>query len=221
MDGWEGLRIIENAITLNLTDLDNCYIWRLKGRDMTTGRTKTDFLSFLDFLGEKGLLAKATAQSRKASANKVLAILDADELQDVTAIDLDDVMYRFSNLEGQNYKPQSLQVYKSRVRSALDDFVNYKENPLAFKPAMQSRVKGAKKPSSVASSLSQAGKGKDARLQEQSSSPAPIQTRPSDDILPIPLRHGLTVKIAHLPFDLTPAEAKKIANIILAHATET
>jgi len=188
---------------------------------MTTGRTKNDFLSFLDFLSEKGLLAKATAQSRKASANKVFAILDADETQDVTTIDLDELMYRFSNLEGQNYKPQSLQVYKSRIRSALDDFANYKENPLAFKPALQSRARGVKKSSSVVSEPSKAGSGKAVSIDERSPSPEPIQTRLSDDILPIPLRQGLTVKIAHLPFDLTSAEAKKIANIILAHAAET
>lgn len=188
---------------------------------MTTGRTKTEFLSFLDFLSDKGLLTKATAQSRKAAANKVFAILDADEAQDVTAIDLDELMYRFSNLEGQKYKPQSLQVYKSRIRSSLDDFISYKDNPLAFRPALQSRAKGLKKSNSVASTLSQAVKGKDASGEEQSTFPTPIQTRPSDEILPIPLRQGLTVKIAHLPFDLTPAEAKKIANIILAHATET
>ncbi|MDT8329159.1 MAG: hypothetical protein RQ750_17615 [Roseovarius sp.] len=188
---------------------------------MTTGRTKTDFLSFLDFLSEKGLLAKATAQSRKASANKVFAILDADEAKDVTTIDLDELMYRFSNLAGQNYKPQSLQVYKSRIRSALDDFISYKENPLGFKPALQSRSKGAKKSNQLVSALSQAKNGKGVNVQEHIPSSDPIQTRPSDDILPISLRHGLTVKIAHLPFDLTPAEAKKIANIILAHATET
>lgn len=188
---------------------------------MTIGRTKTDFLSFLDFLSEKGLLAKATAQSRKASANKVFAILDADEAQDVTTIDLDALMYRFSNLEGQNYKPQSLQVYKSRIRSALDDFISYKEDPLSFRPALQSRARGAKKSSPVVIEPTKVGSGKDVNVQERSPSPGPIQTRPSDDILPIPLRHGLTVKIAHLPFDLTAAEAKKIANIILAHATET
>ena len=43
---------------------------------------------------------------------------------------------------------------------------------------------------------------------------------PNVNVLPISLRAGLTVQIAGLPFDLTKAEAQKIANIVLAHAVE-
>lgn len=44
---------------------------------------------------------------------------------------------------------------------------------------------------------------------------------PNVNQLPIPLRQNLTVRVFGLPYDLTAAEAKKIANIILAHAIET
>jgi hypothetical protein len=47
--------------------------------------------------------------------------------------------------------------------------------------------------------------------------PAAI-SRPAMHVLPIALRPDLTIQIAGLPFDLTIAEAKKLANIILAHA---
>jgi hypothetical protein len=40
-----------------------------------------------------------------------------------------------------------------------------------------------------------------------------------DTIFPIPIRNGsITVRIQGLPFDLTPAEAHKIAAVILAYA---
>lgn len=184
---------------------------------MASGRSKEEFLSFLDFLSDKGLLAKATAQSRKASANKVFAILDPEEAEDVTGIDLDAVMYRFGNLKGQEYTPQSLQTYKSRIRSALDDFANYRSNPLSFKPSLQQRMKITKK--------DMPGKAVDSEGDglEVSPTPQPPSTTSvtlAANILPIPLRQGLTVQVAHLPFDLTKAEATKIANIILAHALE-
>lgn len=184
---------------------------------MTDGRSKNDFLKFLNFLSEKGLLAKATAQSRKASANKVFSILSDTEAADVTKIDLDDVMYRFSNLEGQKYTPQSLTTYKSRIRSALDDFVSYRENPLGFKPAIQQRSRSSKRRDAGPSGSPTPSAVQSTAANNAEEHDLPVAQGPTQ-ILPIALRNNLTVQIAGLPFDLTYAEAKKIANIVLAHA---
>lgn len=185
---------------------------------MADGRTKDDFLEFMDFLSEKGLIAKATAQARKASANKVFAILEPSEAHDVTQIDIDELMYRFSNLKGQSYKPQSLKVYKSRIRSALDDFENYKNNPLGFKPSLRAKAKAPKKTGASIGIDAKAANGDSSTAASSPSPPTSTPSRSSPEILPITIRQGLTVQIAHLPFDLTKAEATKLANIILAHA---
>lgn len=37
-----------------------------------------------------------------------------------------------------------------------------------------------------------------------------------DDILPIEIRPGMFVRIAPLPYDLTKAEAEKIARVVMA-----
>jgi hypothetical protein len=37
-------------------------------------------------------------------------------------------------------------------------------------------------------------------------------------VLPIPIRENLIIQIQGLPFDLTPAEANKIANVVRAMA---
>jgi hypothetical protein len=43
-----------------------------------------------------------------------------------------------------------------------------------------------------------------------------------DTIFPVPIRNGtITVRIQGLPFDLTPAEANKIAAVILAYAEKS
>ena len=96
-------------------------------------------IQFLEYLEKKGLMAPATARARKAALSMVLGILDPQEAQDVTSINFDDVMNRFQNLQGKTYTPESLRAYKSRARSALDDFASYVENPLAFKPNVQVR----------------------------------------------------------------------------------
>src|SRR6202035_2619484 len=103
--------------------------------------SRAALLEFLDYLSNKGLMNRTTAASRKAAANKVLGILGEDEAADVSALDLDKVMSRFHNLEGANYTPESLNTYKSRLKSAIDDFLRYQKDPLNFRPTAQNTAR--------------------------------------------------------------------------------
>ncbi len=180
-------------------------------------RSREAAVEFLEYLAQKGLMAPATARARKAAVNTILGILDGQEAQDVTSINLDDVMNRFANLQGKEYNPASLRTYKSRVRSALDDFASYVENPLAFKPSLQSRER---KPNPVKTSSSAAGDVSDDTVADVSRPSVPVIAGPmASSILPIPIRADLTIYIQGLPYDLTPTEAKKIASVIQAMAT--
>ena len=182
---------------------------------MSNGRSTADLLTFLDYLSEKGLMPSATAASRKASANKMLAVLSEDESRDVTLLDMDDVALRFHNKSGQQYTPGSIQTYKSRVGSAIDDFRAYLANPLGFRTSSKPRQRNrATKSEPTKTDVVSAVRQEDA--QQHSAASAPTASAPS--ILPVALRPNLTIQIAGLPFDLTEAEAKKLANIILAHA---
>lgn len=183
--------------------------------DMSNKRSREALQEFLAYLGDKGLMAKATAHARKAAASKILSVLSEDEAQDVTSIDLDDVITRFSNLHGKKYTPQSLVTYKSRLRSALDDFESYVANPLGFRPSLQRRDVRAKE-SKATTSVSPAKS--ETAVQESPSRPAHLPLA-SSSILPVPLRSDLTVYIQGLPFDLTATESKKLANVIMAMAT--
>ena len=173
---------------------------------MTEKRTRKDFFEFLDWMSEKGLMAKNTVAARKAAASKVLGILNDHEVQDVTTLDLDDIMRRFTNLEGRGYTPGSLTTYQSRLRSALEDFKIYVDKPLSFRPGVQPRERRKtdvrKETSSVASPGSR----------EPASAPAP-------NALSIPIRRDTMVVINGLPYDLTETEAVKIANIVRAMVT--
>lgn len=89
-------------------------------------------IDFLGYLGKKGLMNRNTVVSRKASCNKVLSVLDPEELADLRNLDLDVVAQRSANLQGGEYAPKSLRVYKSRVNSSLDDFFATRKTPLIF-----------------------------------------------------------------------------------------
>lgn len=182
---------------------------------MARDRSRQKLLEFLDYLANKGLMAKPTVAARKAAANKILGILTDEEAADVVELDLDQVVKRFQNLAGQNYTPASLSAYRSRLRSAIDDFDSYVENPLGFRPSVQAREKrpkpDGKKDKPVAENSDQTA---DFERPSQRS-PAPL----SNTILPIPIRSDITIYVQGIPFDLTESEAAKIANVIRALAT--
>lgn len=182
---------------------------------MAHTRSRDAFFDFLDYLAKKGLMAKNTIAARRASAGKVLGILSEEEATDVTRLDFDSVVQRFQNLEGKKYTPGSLNTYVSRTRSALDDFETYVGNPMGFSPSVQARGKHSKPESNK-------GKKKSPRHGNDSISIPSIQNSPlppGSSILPIPIRGDVTVHVQGLPFDLSEAEANKIANVIRAMAT--
>ena len=165
-------------------------------------RSRAAFGEFLDYLAEKGLMPKATAQTRKASAMRVLSILTDAEAADVTTIDLDDLMRRFGHLHSKEYTQGSLASYASRLRAAMADFKAHLNNPLNFRPksAQRARSRSDKAPAPVTET-------------KPSAAPAPMI---ASHIMPIAVRPDLTVFVQGLPFDLKKSEAQKIANVILA-----
>jgi len=171
---------------------------------------------FFDFAINKGLLKKNTAQSRKLAASKVLSVLDEQEKADLREVDIDHAFELFQNKFRADYTPDSLQVYKSRVRSALGDFVRYVDNPSGFRPSTSQRASSAK----TKRENNGNGKSKETRNDDgQKTGKTHHEDPPSYGIIvPVPLREGLVVKISNVPSDLTPAEANRLAAIIKAYA---
>lgn len=182
---------------------------------MSNPRSREELLKFLNYVGAKGLLSPATAESRKASVNKVLGILSDEEARDVSALDIEEVVRRFANLHGQGYTADSLRTYKSRTKSSIDDFLRYVENPMAFKVGGAKRIPRAKPAKDAAAGSSTPSERMDDQLA------GVVIPSAGSGIVPIALRADLTVHIQGLPFDLTAREAKKIANVILAMAMDS
>jgi hypothetical protein len=179
---------------------------------MNGKRTREAILEFQDYQANKGLLAKGTAVARKAALSKVLGILSNEEAEDITEIDLDGLMIRFSNLQGKDYTPGSMNTYKSRVKAAIDDFEAYLSNPLGFRPSINRRDRSAK------SEKSNLKKNTPPHEAYEQTTKVSTPSFDASNILPIPLRADLTVRIQGLPFDMTKAEAEKIAAVVKAMA---
>jgi site-specific recombinase XerC len=177
---------------------------------MANENSREDLVRFLDDIGSNGLMNPQTASARKASVNTLLGILPNDEAQDVTKLDMDSVTQRFMNLKGGKFKQESVRVYKSRVEGAIRDFINYKKDPLSFKPKLVSRGTRTndKKPKMMEEQPSHGV------LATATSVMSVTQTE--GIVFPIPIRPNVIVKIAGIPSDMTQSEAKKICNVLMA-----
>jgi hypothetical protein len=167
---------------------------------------------FLDWAQDKGVLKPETAKSRKVAANKILNKLSADEASDLRKIDLDREVDRFANRQGSDYLPASLQVYKSRLKSAVAEFIAYVDNPMGYKAGKSSKV-------------TPINKSKSKPIERAPTPPDPLKVEPAHPraheeslAFPIPIRPGVIVKLTNIPVDLTKEEAEKIAQVVKALA---
>lgn len=182
---------------------------------MTTGYSGKDVQAFLEYLADKGLAKAGTMQARRIAVGRVMETVGEEEFSDVRKIDVEHIMQRFHNLEGAKFTPESLRTYKSRVSTAIADFLRYKENPAGFKMAGQ---RTTRKPAEPQRPKADAVK---ADPQEMPVEAAPLDKKAAlvDALdLPIPIRTDVVVRVSGLPHDLKSAEAQKIANVIVAMA---
>ena len=133
-----------------------------------------------------------------------------EEQQDVTQVDLDQTMKRFANLHGKRYTPKSLQVYEGRVRRSISDFSRYLADPGNFKVT-----------AGIAKTKPSNGGKSRKTLATDDDFPSVVAASVGSttaNVYPIPIRADLVVRIHGLPFDLTKAEAERIANVVRAMA---
>lgn len=179
------------------------------GQPMSNDYTSEGLLKFLKEAAMAGMLNPATARSRRNAAEQLLAQLTDEEAADLRKVDVDDLCSRFHKLQGTSIRPEALKIYRGRLRSALEDYFRYLDDPERFVAVggenRQLRRRGGASRSEEEQAL------EEIRLE--------VADRPSD-ILPIALREDLVVYIQNLPLDLTRQEARKISRVVQALADE-
>lgn len=188
---------------------------------MVTTYSADDLENYLAWIGSKNLMNKDTLSARKVASTKVLAVLDAAERQDLRQLDRNQVFTRFQNASNNAYNPSSLNVYRSRFNSALDDFLTHHADRSSYKAAGP-RVKNGDstvKPPKIAT-ISQRPKVATVAVGGSLAGGSVQASAATSEglTLPIPLRPGVVVKIFGLPQDLTVAEAKKVCAVVTAYA---
>ncbi len=177
---------------------------------MDTKYSEQELVTFLGYLGSKGLMNESTANARKIAAQKVLSVLEPSEKTDLRTIDRDLIFTRFMNKHRNTFTPGSLQTYRQRFVSAIDDFISYVNDPAGFKPTSsarsprQSRAEDQQGRGRVSASLSTRG---DLRAQ--------VSVHHGLLTYPIPLPNGRIAQLS-VPSDMTSEDAERISSVVPA-----
>jgi hypothetical protein len=171
--------------------------------------SKNGLLKHLKQSAVSGLLNPAVARSRKTAAEQLLSYVTPEERLNLKLLDVDELCSRIHKLEDSSIRFEALNLYNSRLKSALADYFAWIENPDSFisnsGPAKNS-IKTQKLKNTA----------EERALEEITLRVNSMQ----EDIIPIPIREDLVVFIKDLPLNLTHKEADKIIRIIKAYAEE-
>lgn len=168
--------------------------------------SKKGLLQHLKESARNGLLNPAIARSRKTAAEQLLSHLTEEEKENLKTLDVDKLCSRVHKLEDSSIRKEALNLYNSRLKSALTDYFSWVEEPNNFV--------------SVASPSSNSKNKKTVRnhetkiLEDMTFSINSSQ----DELIPIAIRDDLTIYIKNLPINLNQSEAEKISRVIKAFA---
>jgi len=166
--------------------------------------------AFRDFMRRSAVsrtINPATARSRKLAAEHLLGELKSHERNDMRTVDVEELCARIHKLQDSTIRPESLDVYKSRLSDALLDFIAWVDDPKGFVPresefrAMRESLKNEPEPIKKA-------------REELALNPP----RSPHEIFPVPIREELVVYLQNVPLDMTRKEADKICAVVRALA---
>jgi len=190
---------------------------------MQNGHSVEDLLDFLSHTGERGLMPTATATALAVAVRNVFSVLDERERTNIPMDDIDGVIRRFNTKRARDFNPASLKEYGRRVKRAVDMYLKWKEDPANFSVKTRATNTTKKKdraaaketgPSSVRSPSDEAE-----HTFVAASASAPQSSAGSGYQTAFPVRQGQIVTVSNIPYDLSPAEAERLADFIrlLAH----
>ena len=189
---------------------------------MTDNYDRSDYsvanlLTFLQKVGDDRIILNTTASAKKAAANIVLnpKILNESEMADIRSFNVDDALNRFEedyqNKEQPRYPAHTWQTYRSRVRSSVDMFKKYNQDPSQYPPNSYEPT--------LARQYNQLNRAKPmpAIIQPPSSTNQTQDIKISTFDLQVPVKSGEhMIKIVGIPKDIGKSDLTKVSAVLLA-----
>jgi len=142
----------------------------------------------------------------------------------VESFDTHAAILRYNNLNPGELTGDSLKKYEQRTRTAIEQFVAWKRDPLNYKPpsrGLPTTGNGDKKPPVTRRAMKTVGVAKQ-MVAEPAPDPTPAPPVASPVAtnalaVPIPIRGGKFIVQMTIPHDLSSDEAKRIGAVVLAY----
>jgi len=111
------------------------------GNQMSLIRDTEEVVKFLEFAGRKLILNEQAINCRLTACHNLFAVLNEEEDSiDYILSNLDVLVNRFRN-SNNNVRASTLKVYKSRVKSSLEDFKAWSADPFAWERAVTDKTR--------------------------------------------------------------------------------
>jgi hypothetical protein len=169
--------------------------------------------ALLDFLREAALagrISPAAARSWRNAAEQLFAQLTEAEAADLRRVDVPALAARAQERDSDRLRPEVIELYAGRLQTALDDFFRFLEAPDRF-TSLARDTRSAQRRDAQALPPDEARALEALQLEI---------THYRPDILPIVLAPGRVVYLHQLPADLSAAEARRIARVVMAMAID-
>lgn len=181
---------------------------------MANAYSMDDLLEFLDHASDRGLIPAATAQALAVASRNVLGVLSEKEQEDLSQHDTASVIKRFNNKRAKDFNPSSLKEYGRRVSRAIDLFLKWREDPANFTVKTRATSSARRKERSEGAAVTA---GTSDGVYDAVTGPQRAGAYQSA----IPVRPGLVVTLVNIPYDLTKAEAERLANFVRMLAVDS
>ncbi|MGH7650395.1 MAG: hypothetical protein ACREMS_00990 [Gemmatimonadaceae bacterium] len=167
-----------------------------------------DLIEFLNHAGERGLMPAATAQALAVASRNVFSVLDDSERARLPMDDIDAVIKRFTNKRAKDFNPTSLKEYGRRVKRAVELYLQWRSDPANFSVRTRTTTPGKRKTTNEKQTDTLFAKP----LPEDSDSA--LFNRATGYQTAFPVRAGQVVTVSNIPYDLSSAEADRLAMFI-------
>ena len=108
---------------------------------MSLIRDTEEVVKFLEFAGRKSILNEHAINCRLTACHNLFSVLNEEEDNiDYILKNLDLLINRFRN-KNNNVSASTLKVYKSRLKSSLEDFKAWSADPFAWERAVTEKAK--------------------------------------------------------------------------------
>jgi hypothetical protein len=113
------------------------------GSQMSLIRDTEEVMKFLEFVGRKAILSEQAVNCKLTACHNLFSVINEEEDNvDYMLQNLDVLVNRFRN-KNANVRGSTLKVYKSRVKSSLEDYKGWSTDPFQWERSLTDKVKAS------------------------------------------------------------------------------